>query len=144
MWFIILTAVICCIVFATALYFSPDIEDVVYGFVGMFAFFMLLVSFPAIKATTGFYDGYSIGERTGYIVKISHKGVLWKTTEVEMQLSQGANSFGIQPFVFSTADPLMLGKLLSVGDKKVTVYYSQWLMQPYSEGESGYRVEKIK
>jgi hypothetical protein len=51
---------------------------------------------------SGCSENYSNGERIGLITQFSHKGVIWKSWEGQLNLTQtGMNSSGIDPFRFS-------------------------------------------
>lgn len=51
---------------------------------------------------TGCSENYSNGERIGLITQFSHKGIVWKSWEGQLNLTQtGMNSSGIEPFQFS-------------------------------------------
>ena len=50
------------------------------------------VLLPFLWGPIGANITYSSGERVGKIIKIADKGLIWKTTEAEMVLSQGGFS----------------------------------------------------
>lgn len=57
--------------------------------------FILLASFSLISCS----ENYSNGERVGYVTKFSSKGLIWKSHEGELNLSQtGMNSSGTFSF----------------------------------------------
>lgn len=108
----------------------------VIGSAGYFGTFL-------VKATTGLLPDYSEGMRTGYLTKISKKGVFWKTWEVEMQVGAGEQAALQQPWHFSVADEKLAQTLRTSLGRKATVEYREWLLMPYSIGESGYVSEKV-
>jgi len=70
-------------------------------------FVWILICLPlayGIFSLTGAYPHYSIGERNGYITKISISGVVFKTNEGEMQIGTGQQAALQAPFAFSVAD----------------------------------------
>lgn len=51
---------------------------------------------------TGCSENYSNGERIGLVTQFSNKGLVWKSWEGQLNLTQtGMNSSGIEPFKFS-------------------------------------------
>ena len=100
------------------------------------------IFFPYIGFTGGLYENYSSGYRTGYIVKCSEKGLIFKTHECEMQLGTGNFSSTSKPFEFTLKNEEIMQDI-NIGEK-VKIEYSQWLIQPFSEGESGYIANEIK
>lgn len=131
---------------------------IVFGIIGeggyykegiiMIALIMAIIfsglAFPILGATTGFMQGYSVGEREGYITKLSIKGVFWKTYEGEMQIGTGEMAALQQPFPFSIVDKGVLTAAEKNLGKKVRVKYEQWLIMPYRIGGSGYEITEIK
>lgn len=61
------------------------------------AFAMLIMALSFTSCT----ENYSNGERVGFLTKFSHKGMIWKSWEGTLNLTQtGMNSSG-DPFAFS-------------------------------------------
>ncbi len=59
---------------------------------------LLLVVMLAVSCT----ENYSNGERIGLVTQIAHKGIIWKSWEGQLNLTQtGMNSSGVEPFKFS-------------------------------------------
>lgn len=87
----------------------------------------------------GIGPNYSSGERIGKVVKISHKGVIWKSWEGTMVL----NDFdlgGVSVWDFSVVDDAV-AKSIPVGTP-VTVRYSQWWLMPISQ-DTNYTVTEV-
>jgi hypothetical protein len=97
-----------------------------------------------VKATGGMLPDYSEGVRTGYLTKISKKGVFWKTWEAEMQVGAGEQAAIQQPWHFSIAADDLAEKVRTNLGKKVMVEYKEWILMPYSIGDSGYVADKIQ
>lgn len=96
-----------------------------------------------VGMTGGCGRGYSDGDRSGVVVKLSRKGVIWKSWEGEMRLG-GDQNVTSGSWVFSVRDDSLVSPLqssLNTG-KRVTVHYTQWLHQPI-EMESDYEVLKV-
>lgn len=56
----------------------------------------------AVIVASGCSENYSNGERIGLVTQFSHKGIVWKSWEGQLNLTQtGMNSSGIEPFKFS-------------------------------------------
>ena len=84
----------------------------------------------------GAMPGYSDGERTGVIVKISQKGVFFKSYEGEMNVgSMSSDKNGLmQPvrWLFSTQDGKVAERIIEASrtGKSVTLKYREWLFSP--------------
>jgi hypothetical protein len=102
----------------------------------------VFVVIPAVKATTGLLADYAVGERTGYLTKISRKGVIWKTWEAQIQVGTGDLAALQQPFEFSIVDEDLVRRLREKLGSRITLTYSQWVLMPYRHGESGYEAKK--
>lgn len=102
-----------------------------------------LPSIPMIAATGGLTPDYGHGHRDGYITKISTKGVYWKTVEAEVQVGTGEMAALQSPWRVSIPDPKVADLAERLTGKKVRVHYTEWLIQPFSRGESGYEAQGI-
>jgi len=106
---------------------------------------IVLLSSPCVFYATGRFAGgvmpqYSTGTRTGYITKVSRKGMFWQTNEAEMQVGVGQMAAVQVPFSFSIVNQDVLDDVSRYEgtDTRITVSYSQWLVQPLWRGRSGY------
>ena len=111
---------------------------------------ILLVFFSPVffilpPLTGGFMPDYSSGERTGYVTKISKRGMFWQTNEAQLQIGVGEMAALQEPFSFSITDPDVLQRIKEVAgsDSKVTVEYTQWFIQPLWRGRSGYEAVRV-
>jgi hypothetical protein len=99
----------------------------------------------------GFYGDYSEGERTGIVYKFSRKGVMWKSWEGQLKLSD----FGLRPqgssepftnvLEFSIVDEDTARKAeepLASG-RPVRLRYRQWLVSPIMQ-DTQYTVEAVE
>lgn len=98
-----------------------------------------------IQSTTGLYPGYSQGVREGYLVKISEKGMIFKTWEGQIQIGTGQQAALQEPFSFSIAKTRKdLYEFVQTNlSAKVRIEYSEWICMPWRIGESGYEVISI-
>lgn len=106
----------------------------------MFMILSPFVFFAAGRFAGGIIPEYSTGSRTGYITKVSRKGMFWQTNEAEMQVGVGQMAAVQVPFNFSIVDQDVLDDVSRYEgtDTRITVSYSQWLVQPLWRGRSGY------
>jgi len=92
------------------------------------------MAIPALSTPNGVMPGYSKGERTGVVNKLSQKGIIWKSWEGEILMTvKGAQTTTPEKFCFSVRDPLVIKKLqsASASQETVTLGYSQYLLKPW-------------
>ena len=90
-----------------------------------------------------YYNVKSEGTRTVYLVKISHKGNLFKTYEGEALVSIGANpqtSITADKFIYSVASKSLYDSLTKYEGQKMTLQYHQYRKTLPWRGESDYIV----
>ncbi len=93
---------------------------------------------------TGFYPNYSNGERIGFVVKCSQKGILFRTNEIDMQMGSG-NQASLSPhFECSVPDQQLFEKINTNLGKEVKITYRQWITMPVWAGETNYEVTKVE
>lgn len=120
--------------------------------VSLAAVLIIVLAFFIVKLTVGFLPDYSHGVRTGYVQKISEKGLVFKSLEGELVLDgiKSANKNG-QPgitnvFYFSAnADnPEVLAKIEAAMQegRLVTITYSQYFISP-SRYDTAYVVTNV-
>lgn len=102
--------------------------------------------YPAQAVTGGFIDDYSQGQRTGYIIKLSNSGLIWKTWDGAMQLGTGNISSLQQPFKFSIVDDALVQSIKSAidGGVRVRLTYQQYFIPNWRKGDTGYIITKIE
>src|SRR5690606_30116911 len=104
--------------------------------------FILLGLLLVISAYYAFvyYVPYSTGQRSGELIKISHKGVLFKTSEGE--ISQGVS--GAQIFSFSVQDDEIIAKMKEYQGSYVNLTYIERYRTFFWLGDTKYFVTAIK
>ena len=96
----------------------------------------------------GCMPNYSDGERSGTVYKLSHKGMIWKSYEGEMNLGGMAadanGSMVPNQFAFSVTDPEVVDQinLAATSGNRVTIHYHQYLVKPMKL-ETQYVVDKV-
>ena len=91
----------------------------------------------------GLAERYSEGERIGYIVKESRRGIIFKTFEIDVQMGTGQQA-SLQPAIdMSANDPAIIESIKSKIGKKVRLTYNQWLIQPITKGGSDYEITGV-
>ena len=89
-----------------------------------------------------FFNSYSKGERTGVLIKISHKGNIFKTNEGEMWLScrQMTNP---EKFYFSVKSDSISSLLKNLQDQCVQLSYTQYRASLPWRGDTKYIVTDV-
>lgn len=97
------------------------------------------------------FANYSDGSRTGYVVKISRKGVLFKTYEGELNFGfpqlntmPGSTSQNIWPFSVPDKEVAMQIEKAAETGQKVSLHYRQKYMKLFFIGDTEYLVYKIE
>lgn len=86
----------------------------------------------ALTTVTGCAPNYSTGERTGTVVKLSEKGIIFKSWEGEMAssgMTQGAANI-LDFNVENSQVPAVQAALVS--GKPVRIHYHQWWVAPFT------------
>ena len=104
--------------------------------------YVLLSVLLAISAYFAFiyYVPYSTGQRSGELIKISHKGVLIKTWEGE--ISQGVS--GAQIFSFSVLDDEAIAKLKEYQGSYVNLTYIERYRTFFWLGDTKYFITAVE
>jgi hypothetical protein len=89
-----------------------------------------------------FFNSYSKGERTGVLIKISHKGNIFKTNEGEMWLScrQMTNP---EKFYFSVKSDSIANLLKNLQDQCLQLTYTQYRASLPWRGDTKYIVTGV-
>jgi hypothetical protein len=89
-----------------------------------------------------YFNVYSKGERTGVLIKISHKGNVFKTDEGEMWLScrQMTNP---EKFYFSVGNDSLANELKVLQDQCVQLSYTQYRASLPWRGDTKYMVTGV-
>jgi hypothetical protein len=98
---------------------------------------------------TGCNADYSDGQRAGELRKFSRKGVMTKSWEGTLLLSDGYvrrsdGSGSPDVWAFSVTDEAVARELEGKVGSRVSVDYRQWLVRPVFKQDSGYTVVKVK
>jgi hypothetical protein len=104
----------------------------------------VLLAYPVSALTGGLLPGYSNGERIGYVTKASTKGVIWKTNEVEVQVGTGEMAALQAPHPLSVPDEAVFAEITSNIGRKARIHYSEWFVQPWRRGDSGYEITRVE
>lgn len=113
-----------------------------------FLFFLIfLVLFEAVGYFVASYT-YSQGDRVGHLVKISEKGLLFKTYEGELNLgglNTANNTVGNYLWLFSVpaGNSQIYNDLASYQGKEVKLHYKQRLYSFPWQGDTNYYVDKV-
>ena len=103
----------------------------------MFVFFLLLLG--GFLIYWFFFNVYSDGERKGTLIKITHKGNVFKTDEGEMWLSC-RNTMNAEKFYFSVTNDSIANVLKSLQDECIQLTYKQYRATLPWKGDSKYIV----
>ena len=103
----------------------------------------ILVLVMAFLVYWFYYNAKSDGTRTVYLVKISHKGNIFKTYEGEALVSIGANpqtSITTEKFIYSVTSKALYDSLTKHEGQKITLKYKQYRKTLFWRGDSDYIV----
>lgn len=105
-------------------------------------FFLLLLIAGIFCIYWFFFNSYSKGERTGVLIKITHKGNVFKTDEGEMWLScrQMTNP---EKFYFSVTNDSITNILKNLQDECVQLTYTQYRAVLAWRGDTKYVVTGV-
>lgn len=113
----------------------------------------IVVAALALVAAVGYYIvagmTYSEGSRAGYLIKISKKGVVFKTYEGQLNLA-GMGLGGVANLTednvwnFTAANETVYYQLQNNEGKKVALYYKQRYHTFPWQGETDYFVYKVE
>lgn len=109
----------------------------------LWRFSLLALFVIAFLAYWFFYNTKSDGTRTVYLVKISHKGNIFKTYEGEALISIGANpqtSITTDKFIYSVTSKALYDSLTKYEGQKITLKYKEYRKTLPWRGDSKYIV----
>jgi hypothetical protein len=89
-----------------------------------------------------FFNVYSNGERKGTLIKITHKGNVFKTDEGEMWLSC-RNTINAEKFFFSAKNDSIAKVLENLQDECIQLTYKQYRATLPWRGDSKYMVTGV-
>ena len=115
---------------------------------GVLGFILLpgLIAVPMISISGGMYPGYSQGFRDGYVTKISHRGILWKTWEGTMQSGSGEMASVQSEYEFSVANDELVEEiaLAAASAKRVRLVYTEYFITDLRKSDTGYLVTHME
>lgn len=112
-------------------------------------FLLLAFSIIAFIKIKGVMPDYSDGIRTGKIIKLSQKGIIFKSYEGTLALGgtiqSGDGGYIANQWNFSVSDPAIVKQLEEISSKNVvvTLQYNQYLIKPIKY-ETDYIVKSVK
>lgn len=135
------------LVTATILYFifAKLADDAVAG--GLAAFLGGIIScavwIPVLCGFNGVRPDYGTGSQDGFLVAVAQKGIIYLTTESELQVGTGVQAAVQSHFEFSATDPAIVKQLHDAQGKHVIIHYHEWYKAPWSQGETDYIADGI-
>jgi hypothetical protein len=102
-------------------------------------FMFILFLLAAFLIYWFFFNTYSDGERKGTLIKITHKGNVFKTDEGEMWLSC-RNTINAEKFYFSVTNDSIATALKDLQDECIQLTYKQYRATLPWRGDSKYIV----
>lgn len=115
------------------------------GVIASAAILLAIFGKPAIKIS-GIPICYASGERTGVVVKLSKKGIIWKTWEGQMNvgsMSTDGNGLAVPAaWECSVTDESVVKQIQDAAKSgnRITLRYDQPLVMSWVRGSSGYLV----
>lgn len=108
---------------------------------------LFILTGSLIGGCNGVMPNYSEGERTGELFKVSHKGLMWRSWEIEMKLSdfglRSGNDSWVNVIEMSTRDDEVGKQLEELIGQRVVVKYHQYWAKPWKQ-DSAYTVISVK
>jgi len=101
-------------------------------------FFLVIVA--AVGSVLGHQYEFSVGERSGRLIKFSREGVVFKTWEGELRLSESA----AQTWSFTVPDEKLAAELGSRMGEDLTLHYSKRLVGLLWVGDTAYLVDGVR
>ena len=124
-------------------------KNVIAATVGLFCLIFLMPALPYIGGLVGFYFQVSEGDRVGQIVKLSHKGLGWRTWEGTLGVTQSGAYVEAWDFSVDSQSPRetelvsQIRQAYSTGSL-VKVHYTQRFLPLYWRGKTSYFAEEIE
>ena len=144
LWWIVSIAVIVFVFRAVLLAKSGGVPEALFASLMVGLILCGAMSVPVAGLTGGFMKTFSEGERVGYLVKISKRGVLFKTYDAEIQMGTGEQAALQEPFQFSIVDKELIEFARKNIGKKVEVKYTEFLLTDFRKSSNGYVVSEMK
>lgn len=103
---------------------------------------LIILAIGALAIYWFYFNRYGNGERKGTLIKITHKGNIFKTDEGEMWLSC-KQTMNPERFYFSVTDDSVANLLKNLQDECVQVTYEQYRAKLPWRGDSRYIVTAV-
>lgn len=123
-------------------------------FKAVFAIFMLIVLSSILIFSSKIFGGlnieYSSGQRTGVPLKISRKGVYWKTWEGELSLQMmkaGENGRMVNMIFTYSVSSDSIAQIIESRAKSgdvVTLHYKEYFLRGFMYGETSYDIIAVE
>lgn len=98
---------------------------------------------PLVVGFNGVRPDYGTGSQDGFLVAVAQKGVIYLTTESELQVGTGVQAAVQSHFEFSATDPAIVKQLHDAQGKHVIIHYHEWYKAPWSQGETDYIADGV-
>lgn len=95
-----------------------------------------------IRISGGCRPDYGTGDRIGYIVKLSQKGLYYKSWEGELQLGTGDQASLQSVWHFSVIDPRIVEEVQKAFGRHVRLHYKEYWIQPINR-DTPYEITKV-
>ena len=143
-WFILAALLTAGTIFLVWREFEDLFITTMFGLLAAFIFSLLAI--PMISLSGGMYPGYSQGFRDGYITKISHRGLLWKTWEGTLQSGSGEMASVQGEYAFSVVDDELVEEiaLAAASAQRVRLVYTEYLITDLRKSDTGYIVTNVE
>lgn len=103
---------------------------------------LIILAIGALAIYWFYFNRYGNGERKGTLIKVTHKGNIFKTDEGEMWLSC-KQTMNPERFYFSVTDDSVANLLKNLQDECVQVTYVQYRAKLPWRGDSRYIVTGV-
>jgi len=107
---------------------------------------IILVLISVVFLYISFFDTYSDGTRVGHVVKLSHKGLVLKTWEAQLDVAGSATDVqGRVLWEFSIDDPAIVKQVeaAQTQGKRVKIHYQEELYVAPWRGETKYIADQV-
>ncbi len=104
------------------------------------AIVLILVVAASVGSIVGHRYEFSVGERSGRLIKFSHEGVFFKTWEGQLRLSESAS----QSWSFTVPDARLAKALQERMGEELTLHYSKRLVGLWWVGETSYLIDGVR
>jgi hypothetical protein len=113
------------------------------GFTLVWVAAVLVVLAAVIVPFLDIMPDYSYGQRAGRVVKLSQKGIIWRTWEASLQVGSGANQ---ETWSFSILDTRFVELLETalLDGSQVVVSYQQAVHRSVTKAKTSYAITRLE